>query len=135
MIITSNKKIIQPLVSLFIFLIVFTPLFVQAAPFCPTSTASPSQPTNFTEFVCILLDGINLLVPVVIGFTLFVFLWGLAKFILASGDEKNIQSGKDLMVWGVIGLFVMVSVWGIVNIVYGSFFSGSIGIPVLQTTP
>lgn len=132
----NQKRISRYIISLFIFSLVLSPIFVSAASICPyaRSIVAPDvEPANFTEFVCIILDGIEQLIPVVIGLTLLVFLWGLTKFIFSAGDEKNIQAGKDLMIWGVIGLFVMVSVWGIVNIVYGSFFSGDIGIPLLET--
>jgi hypothetical protein len=118
------------LVILLLVFVVF-PFNVHGAPCIPT-TGGVVTPTDFKETVCLVVDGINNLVPVVIGLTLLVFLWGLAKFILAAGDEKKIEDGKNLMLWGVIGLFVMTSVWGIVNIVYGSFFSGNIGIPQLN---
>ena len=123
---------------LFVFLIIFfvLPFNIHAASGCIGSVAAPSSsPTDFKDVVCLVVDGINSLIPVVIGLTLLVFIWGLAKFILASGDEKKIDDGKSLMFWGIIGLFVMVSVWGIVNIVYGSFFPGNIGIPLLKETP
>ena len=55
-------------------------------------------------------------VPVVIfGIALVFFLWGLAKFILVAGDEKKIQEGKNLMIWGIVAIFVMVSIWGIIR--------------------
>ena len=44
-----------------------------------------------------------------------VLLWGLAKFIFNSGDEKKIEDGKRLMFWGVIALFVLASLAGIVS--------------------
>lgn len=125
-------------ITLLVYIFIFTllmPMGVFAAPtppMCPNPTLmSPVTPTNFTEVICLILDFISNLVPVIIGLTVITFLWGLAKFILAAGDEKKIQDGKNLMVWGIIGIFVMVSVWGIVRIVYGSFFSGPIGLPFL----
>lgn len=100
---------------------------------CQRSILAPtSAPTSFKGFVCTVLGIIDSLVPVLMGLTLIVFLWGLAKFILAGGDEKKIESGRTLMLWGIIALFIMVSVWGIVNILYGSFFPGSIRLPLLK---
>ncbi len=41
-------------------------------------------------------------------------------FQMISSEEKR-QSGRDTIVYGVIGLFVMVSVWGLVNILSSTF--------------
>ena len=59
------------------------------------------------------------LIPVVFGIVLLVFFWGLAKFIFNAGDEKKIEEGKRIMVWGIIALFVMVSIWGIIRLIQG----------------
>jgi len=50
-----------------------------------------------------------------------VLLWGLAKFIFNSGDEKKIEDGKRLMFWGVIALFVLASLAGIVSFLKFTF--------------
>jgi len=60
---------------------------------------------------------INILLPIVVALALLFFFWGLAKFILASGDEDAKDEGKRIMIWGVIALFVMASVWGLVAFV------------------
>ena len=64
------------------------------------------------------------LVEVLTGVALVVFFWGLVKFISQSGDEKAVASGKQLMVWGVIGLFVIIAVWGLVEILQNFFVWG-----------
>lgn len=66
---------------------------------------------------------IRSLFPVVLGLALLFFFWGLAKFILNSGDEKARDTGKNVMFWGIVTLFVLVSIWGIII-----FFSDSFGI-------
>jgi hypothetical protein len=60
---------------------------------------------------------INLLLPVVIALALLFFFWGLAKFILAAGDEVDKEKGRNMMIWGIVALFVMVSVWGLIEFV------------------
>ncbi len=60
------------------------------------------------------------------GVALLVFIWGLAKFIFKSGDEKSHEEGRAIMTWGVIALFVMVAVWGIVG-----FMQSALGLPVI----
>ncbi|PIP86616.1 hypothetical protein COV42_00215 [Candidatus Campbellbacteria bacterium CG11_big_fil_rev_8_21_14_0_20_44_21] len=59
---------------------------------------------------------INTLTPIVVALALLYFFWGLARFILASGNEVEKDKGKDMMLYGIIALFVMVSVWGIVGL-------------------
>ena len=51
-----------------------------------------------------------------------MFFYGLAKFILASGDPKQATIGKNFMIWGTIAIFVMMSITGIVG-----FFQRSVG--------
>jgi hypothetical protein len=74
---------------------------------------------------------LDLLFPLAVALALLFFLWGLAVFILASGDTKRIQEGKDKIKWGLIALFVMVSIWGIVSFFQGSIF-GSSSVPGIR---
>lgn len=105
------------------------PLFA----FAFTCPAAGGQPSNFSDFVCILLRFMNTAIPIIIAATLLAFIWGLAKFILAAGDVSKINDGKMLMIWGVIALFVMVSFLGIINLLYSDIIGGDSGaiIPLL----
>ncbi len=64
---------------------------------------------------------VNALVPFMLTLAVLYFLWGLAKFVLAAGDEGSRDSGKSIMVWGVIAITVMVSLWGLVALLQGIF--------------
>ncbi|MCI5108533.1 MAG: pilin [Candidatus Pacebacteria bacterium] len=77
--------------------------------------AADSDFSNINSFVSSLGKVINNLLPIVVALALLYFFWGLARFILAAGDEDSKENGKRIMIWGVVALFVMVSVWGIVN--------------------
>ncbi|MEA4910508.1 hypothetical protein SDC9_33259 [bioreactor metagenome] len=48
------------------------------------------------------------------------FFYGVVVFIMGrvtnKGDLKDIEKGKQFMLWGLIALFVMVSVWGIIRL-------------------
>jgi len=64
----------------------------------------------------------NVLVPLIFALAFIVFIWGVFQYFIAGGhDEEKRESGKQLMLWGIIGFFVMVSVWGLVNILRGTF--------------
>ena len=56
--------------------------------------------------------------PIVSGLALLAFFWGLARFIYgqANGQEKLVEAGRKLMLWGVIALFIMFSIWGIISV-------------------
>ena len=69
----------------------------------------------------ILADLINLATPIVVALALLYFFWGLATFILNSGDEQKRKEGRNIMIYGLLALFIMVSVWGIINVVRDTF--------------
>lgn len=82
-------------------------------------------PKNVMDLVKIFTDLISLAIPVVAGLALLVFFFGLTKFILKAGDEKEVESGKNLMIWGTIALFVLVSIWGILRLLSSEFGLGN----------
>ncbi len=87
---------------------------------------------NFAGLVGCFTSLINLLIPLVIGIAMFLFLWGLIKYITAGGDDKSTAEARKFMLFGIIALFVMVSVWGLVGILVNTFFSGGVAIPQLK---
>lgn len=64
---------------------------------------------------------LSLLFPLVVALSLFLFLFGMARFIFEAGDEEGRSRGRRTMVWGVVALFVSVSLWAIVEIMQGLF--------------
>lgn len=69
-----------------------------------------------TDIVAVIAKLISDATPVVVGLAVLFFLYGLALYILASGDEAKRNEGRHIMIWGIIALFAMVSVWGLVKI-------------------
>lgn len=64
----------------------------------------------------------NVAVPLIFALAFVVFIWGVFQYFIAGGhDEEKRESGKQLMLWGLIGFFVMISVWGLVHILLGTF--------------
>lgn len=92
-----------------------------------------STPSNFKELVGIFVDLIRTALPVIAGLALLVFIWGLVKFVFrVGGDEKVVEEGKKLMIWGLIALFILVSFMAILAFVYGDIgFSQPFGLPFL----
>lgn len=77
-----------------------------------------AQFSDTTQLINAFGGILNSLIVILIALALFVFLWGLVKFIFrVGGDEKAVAEGKRVMIWGLIALFIMVSVWGIIELV------------------
>ena len=96
-------------------------LIIGALIFSPIiASAQLGNIQNIIESVRRIIDT---LIPLVAALALLYFFWGLAKFILASGDEEARDNGKHIMIWGIVALFVIVSVWGLVR-----FIGDAIGI-------
>lgn len=66
------------------------------------------------ELLIVGLGFFNQLIRVAFGAAVVFFFWGLAKFLLNSGDEEARRRGRALMGWGILALFIMASIWGIV---------------------
>ena len=62
-----------------------------------------------------------LFVPILLGLAVLTFFWGLVKFINHAGDEKAVEEGRSLMVWGMIAIFVMVALWAILGFFQHAF--------------
>jgi len=57
------------------------------------------------------------IIPLIIAAAILSFIWGMFKFFIMGGaDEEKRASGKQLMIWAVVGLVLMLSIQGIVNI-------------------
>ncbi len=63
-------------------------------------------------------------IGILIGAALAYFIYGVAQFILSSGNEEKRAKGKTDMIWGVVALFCMVALWGLVNILVSTFDLG-----------
>lgn len=73
------------------------------------------------------------IIPFLGALAFLVFVWGVARFINAAGNEKELKDSKNILIWGVVGMFVLFSIWGIITFVRGEFgFSGKLGIPQIN---
>lgn len=125
---------IKKITSIILLILLVTPAIVYGACVPGSPLAPSSPPEDFEDFVCYAINFIEILIPIafVVGF--IIFFWGIISFIRAGGDEKQIESGKKLLLWGSIILFVMISFWGVLQVFSNSLFSTSpIGVPLLPT--
>ena len=89
----------------------------------PLSAFAQVNATNVQSLSTGLIGLINtVLVPLIFALAFIVFIWGVFQYFIFGGhDEEKRETGKSLMLWGIIGFFIMVSVWGLVNILRGTF--------------
>jgi len=77
---------------------------------------------------------LNILTTVIVGLALVFFFWGLAKFILAAGEEDAKEEGKRIMGWGILAFVIMIGIWGIVNFLI-SIFGNTTTAPNIPNVP
>ena len=69
----------------------------------------------------------NILFPLIAllsAIAILVFLYGCFKFVTNTDDDSARATGKQHILWGIIGLLVMVSAYAILNIFAGTFTLG-----------
>lgn len=71
---------------------------------------------GYANSIISIINGI--LVPVLLAIAFFTFMWGVYKyFILGATSETERTTGREFILWGVIGFVVIFSVWGLVGMV------------------
>ncbi len=79
-------------------------------------------------YICAGTYLVSLLIPIVFGFAVLFFLWGIARFLIHAADEEARREGRRVVLWGIIALFVASSIWGLVGFLDNAFDLGQGGI-------
>jgi uncharacterized membrane protein YidH (DUF202 family) len=66
---------------------------------------------------------INPIILLLVGFALIVFLWGVVEYIRGADSSGARETGREHMIWGIIGLFIMVAAYTILKILTKTIFS------------
>jgi hypothetical protein len=71
---------------------------------------------TFKDYVTGIIDLLNtVVVPVIFALAFLVFAWGVLNYFFFSGsDESKRATGRQFILWGIIGIVVLFSVWGLV---------------------
>src|SRR3989338_10489800 len=75
---------------------------------------------TFSYIICKIGDILDLIIPILIVLGVLYFVWGVVQYVIAD-DEEAKASGKNRMIYGIIGLVVIVAMWGLVGIVKRTF--------------
>lgn len=82
-----------------------------------------AMPANIATLIRNMNDVI--LTPIfslLMSLAVLYFVWGLYQFLSSkAGGQLDIETGKNHMIWGLIGLLIMISAVAIINIVLGTF--------------
>jgi len=72
------------------------------------------------DILCKVGSLLKLVIPVLVALGIVYFVWGVVTYVI-SNDEEAKKSGKDRIIYGIIGLVVITSMWGLVAIVVDTF--------------
>ena len=64
---------------------------------------------------------INPLIILLFGLAVVYFLYGIFEFISNGENEEKKTTGKNHMIWGIIGIVIMMGVFTILNIIMRTF--------------
>lgn len=108
--------------------VVFASPVLVAAQWYGDGGADKSTVQGLVNFITV--DILNAVVALLSGLAIVYFIAGMVRFIKAADNEQARESGKNMMIYGVIGLFVLVSVWGLVRVLVNTFgFSSTDPLP------
>lgn len=60
---------------------------------------------------------INPLINLLFALAVVYFLYGVFQFIMNAENEEKKTTGKNHMIWGIIGITIMLAVWTIMGII------------------
>jgi hypothetical protein len=94
------------------------------------SLASAAAPTDFKEFVELLLRIIQNTIGILMTAIVVGILYAIVLYMVNSDDVKKREEIKGYLIYAVIGLSVIMTLWGIIAI-FTSTLGWGIGIPQL----
>ncbi|HWU24170.1 MAG TPA: hypothetical protein VN086_00230 [Candidatus Paceibacterota bacterium] len=93
--------------------------FLPAIAFAQSSSQTIDSAQSLAKWVIDFIN--NIAVPLVFALSFIVFIFGVFRYFIAgAANEEKRKSGRDIMIYGIIGFVVMICVWGIVHILTGT---------------
>ena len=90
-------------------------------------------PGTIQSIICKIGNILDTIIPVLVVLGVVYFVWGVITYVISS-DEEAKKSGRNRMIYGIIGLVVIVALWGLVGIVtktFGLTGPASVSIPTV----
>ncbi len=73
-------------------------------------------------FPQIAANATRTLVAAIVLLCITLFLLGAFVMVLSRGKEDQLQKGKDLMIWSLVGMAVVIGSYAIIRTLYSVFF-------------
>jgi hypothetical protein len=90
-----------------------------------------AMPTNLKGFIDLFLGLLKIFIPILSGVAFIFFFYGMAKFILSSGDSKTLADGKKFILYSILAMFVLLSLGGILQFMSDQLEFGKVSRPFL----
>lgn len=99
-----------------------------------SGTCNLSSSGTLFGLLCKAGQLLNAVVPVLIALAVVYFVWGVVTYVISS-DEEAKKTGRDRIIFGIIGLAVIIGLWGLVNLLKNTFQLNNQGTEQLPTVP
>ncbi len=100
----------------------------------PTQCPATGTVSTIQGLICKLNEILTAILPFLIALGVVYFVWGVVTYVIAS-DEEAKKTGRNRMIYGIIGLVVIVGLWGLVRLVTNSFGLQNVTNITLPTVP
>ena len=91
---------------------------------CPYTALAYAFP-DLRGFSRDVVEVLDIILNILISVAFITFFWGVAKFILHSGGDKEIADGKKFMIYGIFALFALWTFKAIILFFSGQFDFGT----------
>lgn len=84
-------------------------------------------------------DTVNTMINVVLGIigllAVIMVIYGGFKIVMSEGSADKVKSGKETILYGIVGLLIALLAFALVNFVLSAFFGGSNSTPDPEPNP
>lgn len=94
-------------------------LLIPAIAFAQSPTQTIESAQSLSSWIIDFIN--NILVPLIFALSFVVFIFGIFRYFIAgAADPEKRKSGRDIMIYGIVGFAVMITVWGLVHLLTGT---------------
>ena len=117
------KKLVK-FIPVFLF-IALTPLitFAQSG-----EVLMENAPDGLSGILLNIGDLLSAILPVLVAFGVIYFIWGVILYVIGDSEEAK-KTGRDKIIYGIIGLAVIISIWGLVYLIQDTLGVGQDAAP------
>lgn len=116
MIMNNMKKLSAFAATAAVFLLPVVVLAADGTGLAGGLTGSDNAVGSFLGNILIFIN--TRIIPAILAIGFLLFVWGVFQYFIRSSDEAK-ETGKNLIVYSVVGFVLILSFWGIVNLVAG----------------